>query len=43
MFNEKNNKKKLPVNLQFALDESIDLNYNARKNFGYAALSKAGR
>ncbi|MDI3476775.1 MAG: hypothetical protein PWQ59_300, partial [Thermoanaerobacterium sp.] len=40
MFNEKNNEKKLPVNLQFALDESMDLNYNARKNFGYAALSK---
>jgi transposase len=38
--NEKNNSEKLPVNLQISLDESMDSNYNARKNFGYAALSK---
>jgi hypothetical protein len=38
--NERNNNEKLPVNLQIVLNESMDSNYNARKNFGYAALSR---
>lgn len=38
--NEKNNNEKLSVNLQIALDESMAHNYDVRKNFGYAALSK---
>lgn len=38
--NEKNNNEKLPINLQISLNESMDSNYNARKNFGYVVLSK---
>nr|WP_244262221.1 hypothetical protein [Thermoanaerobacter wiegelii] len=38
--NEKNNNEKLSINLQLSLNESMDSNYNARKNFGYTALSK---
>ncbi|SFE79378.1 Transposase DDE domain-containing protein [Thermoanaerobacter thermohydrosulfuricus] len=38
--NEKNSDEKLLINLKISLNESMDFNYNARKNFGYAALSK---
>ena len=37
---EKDNNEKLSVNLQIALDESMTHNYDVRRNFGYAALSK---
>lgn len=38
--NEKNSDEKLLINLKISLNESMDSNYNARKNFGYVALSK---
>lgn len=36
----KMNKENSTVNLNISLNETMPLNYNARKNFGYAALSK---
>ncbi|WAM35774.1 IS1634 family transposase [Caldicellulosiruptor acetigenus] len=38
--NEEMNKENSTINLKISLNETMPLNYSARKNFGYAALSK---
>lgn len=38
--NEELNKENSELNLKISLNETMPLNYSARKNFGYAALSK---